>query len=118
MASAPIRPRSRGRAIIALDVVQRTESHANAGRMVVPMVLAGVEPAVVNVRALMVYFVESEINQVGMAGVPELVQTLRGTTYVHPRRGLVHEYYFLLLTFPEHFFITFFGAKVTKSCEK
>jgi len=24
----------------------------------------------------------------------------------------------LLLPFPEHFFITFFGATVTKSCEK
>ena len=40
-----IRPRSRGRAIIALDVCRRTEILANAGRMVVPMVLAGVEPA-------------------------------------------------------------------------
>ena len=57
--------------------------HARAGRMGVPVDLAGVEPAVVNVRALMVYFVGSEINQVGMAGVPELVQALRGTMYVH-----------------------------------
>ena len=41
----PIRPRSRGWAIIALDVGRRTEILANAGRMVVPMVLASVEPA-------------------------------------------------------------------------
>ena len=47
-----IRPRSRGWAIIALDVIQRTESHANAGRMVVPMVLAGVEQAVVMTRTM------------------------------------------------------------------
>ena len=83
-----------------------------------PMVLAGVEPAVVNVRALMVYFVGSEINQVGMAGVPELVQAIRGTTYVHPRRGLVCEYYLFVTAVPGTLFITFFGAKVTKSCEK
>ena len=92
--------------------------HANAGRMVVPMVLAGVEPAVVNVRALMVYFVGSEINQIGMAGVPELVQALRGNTCVHPRRGLVHEDYFLVTAVLEHFFIPFFWAKGTFSGEK
>ena len=66
----------------------------------------------------MVYFVGSEINQIGMAGVPELVQALRGNTYVHPRRGLVHEDYFLLLLFPEHFFIPFFWAKGTFSGKK
>ena len=95
-----------------------------------PIVLAGVEPAVIMtrtmqmtaatyVRELMVYFVGSEINQVGMAGMPVLVQAIRGTTYVHPRReGWYVSITFLLLPFPEHFFITFFGAKVTKSCEK
>ena len=76
-----------------------------------PMVLAGVEPAVVNVRALMVYFVGSEINQIGMAGVPELVQALRGNTYVHPRRGLVQEDYFLVTALPGTLFYSLFLGK-------
>ena len=52
----PMRQRSRGRqAIIALDAVRRTETHVNAGRMLVlvPVVLAGVElatTAATNVR--------------------------------------------------------------------
>ena len=76
-----------------------------------PMVLAGVEPAVVNVRALMVYFVGSEINQIGMVGVPELVQALRGNTCVHPRRGLVHEDYFLVTAVPGTLFYSRFLGK-------
>ena len=74
------------------------------------MVLAGVEPTVVDVRALMVYFVGSEINQIGMAGVPELVQALRGNTYVHCR-GLVHEDYFLVTGVPGTLFYFLFLGK-------
>jgi len=64
----------------------------------------------------MVYFVGSEINQVGMAGVPELVHV--GLRVYIRVEGWYMSITFLLLLFPEHFFITFFGAKVTKSCEK
>ena len=60
----------------------------------------------------MVYFVGSEINQIGMAGVPELVQALHRNTYVHPRRGLVHEDYFLVTALPGTLFYSlFFGQK-------
>ena len=60
----------------------------------------------------MVYFVGSEMNQIGMAGVPELVQALRGNTYVHPRRGLVHEDYLLVTALPGTLFYSlFFGQK-------
>ena len=42
---------ARGRAIIALDVLRRTETHAKAdGGMLVPMVLAVVEPAIIMAR--------------------------------------------------------------------
>ena len=77
------------------------------GGLLVPVVLAGVVPAIVMVRIMPTtaviqwadsFFLGSEINQVGMAGVPgrrvRLVQALRGTMYVHPRRGLVREYCF------------------------
>ena len=66
----------------------------------------------------MVYFVGSEINQIGMAGVPELVQALRGSTYVHPRRGLVQEDYFLVTALPGTLFYSLFWAKGTFSGEK
>ena len=66
----------------------------------------------------MVYFVGSEINQVGMAGVPELVQALRGTTYVHPRRGLVCEYYFFVTAVPGTLFYYHFRGKSNEKLRK
>ena len=66
----------------------------------------------------MVYFVGSEINQIGMAGVPELVQALHGNTCVHPHRGLVHEDCFLVTDVPGTLFYSLFWAKVTFVGEK
>jgi hypothetical protein len=70
------------------------------------------------VRALMVYFVGSEMNQIGMAGVPELVQALRGNTYVHPRRGLVHEYYFFVTAVPGTLLYYHFQDKSNETLRK
>ena len=53
-----------------------------------------------------------------MAGVPELVQALRGTTYVHPRRGLVHEYYFFVTAVPGTLFYYLFRGKSNKKLQK
>ena len=46
-----------------------------------------------------------------MAGVPELVQALRGNTCVHPRRGLEHEDYFLVTVVPGTLFYSLFLGK-------
>ena len=53
-----------------------------------------------------------------MAGVPKLVQALRGTTYVHPRRGLVHEYYFFVTAVPGTLFYYLFWGKSNKKLRK